>query len=89
MEQLVPLPLQHLRLKGTNVDDDSLVRYLESNPKNILKSIDLSAVNKEGSTRISDVAIHAILVIIALLWIYVYTTCGTHSNDRLCILTTF
>jgi hypothetical protein len=68
LKKLVPISntLKHLALKGSKVGDDSLVNYLQQvnslyGPSR-LESIDLSAVNKEGSILIGDIALRSISV---------------------------
>ena len=53
-------------LKGTNVDDESLTKYLQKVHHRFgeckLESLDLSAISKEGSHLIGDAAAKAISV---------------------------
>jgi hypothetical protein len=66
---LVPLSrtLKNLGLKGTNVEDDGFVAYLEEVNAKIqsssrLEYIDLSAISKDGSLRIGNKSVDAISV---------------------------
>ena len=68
LEKILPASktLKHLILKGTNVDDESLISYLQQVHLRFgeckLESLDLSAISKEGSHLIGDAAAKAISV---------------------------
>lgn len=59
--------LKHLGLKGTNVEDEGFVAFLEEahtkiQSSSLLESIDLSAISKNGSLRVGNKSVDAISV---------------------------